>query len=55
MQMRRSDAQLADEQVDSTPTLIVNGKYRVTPRSAGGYPETIDLVLYLIAKEKAGG
>jgi len=42
------------EQVVSTPTLIVNGKYRVTPSAAGGYQQTIDLVLYLIAKEKAG-
>ncbi len=54
MQIRQADAQVLAEQVQGTPTLIVNGKYRVTPKSAGGYPQTIDLVLYLIAKEKAG-
>jgi len=54
MQMRSADTQMQGEQVVSTPTLIVNGKYRVTPSAAGGYQQTIDLVLYLIAKEKAG-
>lgn len=54
-QIRQSDAQMLAEQVDSTPTLIVNGKYRITPGSAGGYAQTIELVLYLVAKEKSGG
>ena len=55
MQMRSADAQMQADKVDSTPTLVVNGKYRLTPGTAGGYQQTIDLVLYLIAKEKAGG
>jgi protein dithiol oxidoreductase (disulfide-forming) len=50
--MKRSDSQIRDYQVDGTPTLIVNGKYRVTPESAGGYLQTIDLVLYLVARER---
>ena len=53
--MRSADAALMAHQVLSTPTIIVNGKYRVTPQSAGGWPQTIDLVLYLVNKEKAGG
>ena len=52
--IRQSDAQMLADQVDSTPTLIVNGKYRVTPNAAGGYEQTIELVYYLVAKEKAG-
>jgi len=52
-QIKRSDARVRDYQVDGTPTLIVNGKYRVTPGSAGGALQTIDLVLYLIGREKA--
>lgn len=54
-EVKRSDQALIDYQVDQTPTLIVNGKYRLTPRSAGGLQQTIDLVLYLVAKEKAAG
>jgi thiol:disulfide interchange protein DsbA len=54
-QMRRADQQVMDEQVMSTPTLIVNGKYRLTPQSAGGVQQMIDLALYLVAREKAGG
>jgi thiol:disulfide interchange protein DsbA len=53
--IRGADAQLLAEQVDSTPTIIVNGKYRVTPRSAGGYQQVIDVVLYLIQREQGGG
>jgi thiol:disulfide interchange protein DsbA len=53
-QIKRCDSQMQDYQVDSTPTLIVNGKYRVTPQSAGGYLQTIDLVLYLVSRERGG-
>ncbi|MDB5975582.1 MAG: thiol:disulfide interchange protein DsbA/DsbL [Nevskia sp.] len=53
-QIKRSDAEMLSYQVDSTPTLVVNGKYRLTPTSAGGTAQTIELVQYLIAKEKAG-
>lgn len=51
--MREADAALQAHQVLSTPTLIVNGKYLVTPSTAGGYPQTIELVLYLVDKEKS--
>ncbi|MDR3416549.1 MAG: thiol:disulfide interchange protein DsbA/DsbL [Nevskia sp.] len=52
--IRRSDAQMLADQVASTPTLIVNGKYRLTPNSAGGYAQTIELVRYLVERELAG-
>jgi protein dithiol oxidoreductase (disulfide-forming) len=51
-QMKRCDSEIQTYQVDSTPTLIVNGRYRLTPESAGGYRQTIDLVLYLVGQEK---
>lgn len=53
--MRRSDQQIKNYEVDGTPTVIVNGKYRVTPASAGGYDKVGDVVLYLVAREKRGG
>ena len=39
--------------VDGTPTIIINGKYRVTGASAGGYPQLVALVDYLVKKEHA--
>jgi protein dithiol oxidoreductase (disulfide-forming) len=37
--------------VDGTPTIIVNGKYRLGIASAGGTEQLIELVKYLVAKE----
>lgn len=37
--------------IDRTPTLIVNGKYRVTAQSAGGPNEMVELVNFLVRKE----
>lgn len=49
--MKQADAELKAYGVDSTPTLIVNGKYRLTAQSAGGVDQVIPLVNYLIDKE----
>jgi thiol:disulfide interchange protein DsbA len=38
-------------QVVSTPTIVVNGKYRADASSAGGYEQLIELVKYLVAQE----
>jgi len=38
--------------VDGTPTIIVNGKYRITGASAGGYPQLLALVETLVRKEQ---
>ena len=48
---READAFVQACQVDQTPTIIVNGKYRVTVASAGGYDQLIALVKWLVAKE----
>lgn len=52
--MKHADAQLKAYGVDSTPTLIVNGKYRLSVASAGGVDKLLPLVNFLIAKEAAG-
>jgi len=58
LQMKRADDLLKAYGVDSTPTIVVNGKYRLDPISAGdheiGYPLTIELTQWLVAKEAAG-
>ncbi len=40
--------------VDGTPTFVVNGKYRISGQSAGGYEKVEQLVHYLIEKEAKG-
>ena len=39
----------------STPTFVVNGKYRLDPSSAGSTDNLIALIKYLVAKETPGG
>jgi protein dithiol oxidoreductase (disulfide-forming) len=49
--MRMADAQIGAMQALSTPTIIINGKYRLQIQDAGGIPQTVELVKYLVAKE----
>ena len=49
--IRQSDQLVKDYRVESTPTIIVNGKYRLTPQSAGGPDQLIELVNWLVARE----
>jgi len=51
VKIKSSDALIKAYRADETPTIVVNGKYRLTPRSVGGADETIELVKYLVAKE----
>lgn len=54
-EMKRADSLIQTYQADSTPTLIVNGKYRIDMRSAGGGPEQVTaLVLWLVQNAVAG-
>jgi protein dithiol oxidoreductase (disulfide-forming) len=49
--IRAADAQIVAMHVDSTPTLIVNGKYRVLRDQLRSNEELIELVRYLVAME----
>jgi protein dithiol oxidoreductase (disulfide-forming) len=52
MKMRADDVLvLKTYHVDSTPSLIINGKWRVSPTSAGGMPQMIEIAKWLVAKE----
>ncbi|HET6805357.1 MAG TPA: DsbA family protein [Frateuria sp.] len=53
-QMKRADDLIKAYGVTGTPTLIVDGKYRFDVGNAGGYPQTIELAKWLVAKEAAG-
>src|SRR5262249_55454082 len=49
--IRAADAQIGAMHVGSTPTLIVNGKYRVIRDELKSDDELIELVKYLVTKE----
>jgi thiol:disulfide interchange protein DsbA len=50
--MKQADAYLKAAGVDVTPTIVVNGKYRLTTTSAGGdWDKAEQLVQYLVKKE----
>jgi thiol:disulfide interchange protein DsbA len=51
VKMKADDAYVLHGQVDSTPTIIINGKYRLNTTSAGGATQLLQLAKYLIAKE----
>jgi protein dithiol oxidoreductase (disulfide-forming) len=51
LKVRTAQDLIMGYKVDRTPTIIVNGKYRLYVESAGGTDQLIDLVKYLVAKE----
>ena len=53
--MKQADAYVKNTGTDSTPTIVVAGKYRLTYQSAGGdWPAFEQLIHYLVQKEVAG-
>lgn len=51
--IRKAEAWMRAARIDQTPTMVINGKYRLTVRSAGGVKEMIELIDWLVAKELA--
>jgi protein dithiol oxidoreductase (disulfide-forming) len=51
VKVRSTEDLLKNYRVDRTPTIVVNGKYRLNVESAGGEDKVIELVNYLVAKE----
>jgi thiol:disulfide interchange protein DsbA len=51
VKIRQAEQFIRAAQVEETPTIIVNGKYRVTLSAAGGDDQLIELVKYLVAQE----
>jgi thiol:disulfide interchange protein DsbA len=51
VKIRQAEQFIRAAQVAETPTIIVNGKYRVTLGAAGGDDQLIELVKYLVAQE----
>jgi len=53
LKMRQADSQITAMQVSGTPTLVVNGKYRVNNENLSGGDEIIELVKFLVTRESA--
>jgi thiol:disulfide interchange protein DsbA len=51
VKVRAAEALLVAYRVDRTPTIVVNGKYRLNTESAGGNDQVVELVKWLVAKE----
>jgi thiol:disulfide interchange protein DsbA len=51
MNIRRAESFMKAARVDQTPTIVVNGKYRLNVTSAGGPNQLLELVTYLVQKE----
>jgi len=51
LKVRTAQDLITGYKVDRTPTIVVNGKYRLHVESAGGTDQLVDLVKYLVAKE----
>jgi protein dithiol oxidoreductase (disulfide-forming) len=51
VKMRRADELVRDWKIDGTPSVVVNGKYRITVASAGGYDQVVDVVSWLVEQE----
>jgi protein dithiol oxidoreductase (disulfide-forming) len=51
--IRAADAQILAMHVDATPTLIVNGKYRVIRDTLENNDQLIELIKYLVARESS--
>lgn len=51
--VRRADQTIQAMGVAGTPTLVIDGKYRLDVASAGGYPQIIELVQWLVQREGA--
>ena len=51
MNIRRAETFMKAARVDQTPTIVVNGKYRLHVPSAGGVKEMLELVNYLVQRE----
>ena len=53
MRMNQGAAKLNGYGIQSVPTLIVNGKYRITAETAGGHVGMLKVAQFLIEKERA--
>ncbi|MAY41518.1 MULTISPECIES: thiol:disulfide interchange protein DsbA/DsbL [unclassified Neptuniibacter] len=52
MKLKQGDSKLRGYGVQGVPAMVVNGKYRITAQMAGGQPQMLKVVDYLVEKER---
>lgn len=52
-QIKQAEARARGYKVTGTPEMVVEGKYRVSSRMAGGHAEMLEVVDFLVAKARA--
>ncbi len=52
-QVRLADANARGYKITGTPEMIVEGKYRISAKMAGGQAQMLEVVDYLVAKVRA--
>jgi|SRR5690554_2764443 thiol:disulfide interchange protein DsbA len=52
MKLKQGDSKLRGYEIDGVPAMVVNGKYRVTAASAGGHKQMLEVVDYLVERER---
>ena len=53
MKMKAAKTQIMAMEIPGTPSIVVNGKYRVLQDNLGSYDELLDVVRYLVSLEAA--
>ncbi|MFT5575236.1 MAG: thiol:disulfide interchange protein DsbA, partial [Bermanella sp.] len=51
-QVEQADARARGYGISGTPEMVVNGKFRVSTRTAGGQREMLKVVEYLVEQER---
>ncbi len=51
MKLKQGESKVRGYAITGVPSMVVNGKYRVTVESAGGQKEMLDVVNYLVEQE----
>ena len=52
-QVKQADARARGYRITGTPSLVVDGRYRISAKSAGGHAQMLQVVDYLVAKIRA--
>ncbi|UTW10861.1 thiol:disulfide interchange protein DsbA/DsbL [Marinobacterium rhizophilum] len=50
--LNQGESKARSYEITGVPTMVVNGKYRVTASSAGGHKQMLEVVDYLVEKER---
>lgn len=52
MKLKQGDSKMRGYGIEGVPSMVVNGKYRITAQAAGGQKQMLDVVNFLVEKER---